>query len=71
MIPCKDCIVLGACKRVHLNILVVKCSLISEYLKVTRVNHEQQRIFSRLKPRLHSFRIKRLKKFISHSFTID
>lgn len=70
-IPCENCIVLGACQNVNLNILVEKCSLISEYLKVTRVNHEEPRIFSTLKPRIHRFRIKKLERFISHSFEVD
>ena len=76
--PCKDCLTLPACKSQDMYELVQKCSLVSQYLSISKMQIEQvkantikKRLFSKLRPIKHKNRLKILRKYIDHKFTID
>jgi hypothetical protein len=78
--PCKECITLPACKNEDLLELVMKCSKVSEYLHVTKIRPEivlsngdklKPKVFSNTRRTVHNFKLKRIKRFIPHSFTTN
>ena len=80
MLPCKNCITLPLCKSLDLHHLVEKCSIIKSYLKATRVSTIRNsdtrkiisyKIYSNLKPSIHRYKLRRLKRFIPHTHTLS
>ena len=73
MIPCKNCLTFPLCKSLDLHFLVKKCAYMNKYLKVINTETKKYRnavvyrIFTKLDPNLHRFRLKRIKKYIPHT----
>jgi len=79
--PCNNCITLPACKHEALNILVSKCSILNEYLKITKVTSKKYetgttittttKLSSNLGTLLHKYRIGKINQVIPHTFKMS
>lgn len=78
MIPCKDCLTLAICKSLDLHDLVIKCEYMHKYLKVNWVGTRMKNgellcytIHSHLNRGVHRFRMRKIKKYIPHTHTLN
>ena len=41
ILPCKDCLILSVCRNKAINLVILECSLLKDYLHVSGYNDEE------------------------------